>query len=361
MRQGSLRLHAPARGRPHRRPDPARPPSRLRAGLVGRRARRGRAAPARRGRPRRRRALRLGDDRAGVRAREARAPGHRLARGDAAGGGHERARRVPPAALGDRRREGRRRARRRAARRERADRRPLGAQGAPERRDASSRPPTTSRTRERVVLIWSGPGGRGGATRRAARREARPRGRGRQRRVLRARDAERPRRRRRLGAPRPTTSRAEHGLDRPADRLGRRGGRQPERARARRARRGGDRDLDVPRPRRRLGRPRPAGHELPRARRHVRQPRGPAAAAAPHGDCRPRPTSSSGSRSSRRASTSQLPPYASAVFAEVLRALLRRACRSARSASAHRSAATRARRRTSTRRRCRSRRGGRAG
>ena len=63
-------------------------------------------------------------------------------------------------------------------------------------------------------------------------------------------------------------------------------------------------DLDVRRARRRLGRPRPAGHELPRARRHVRQPRGPPAAAAPHGRRRPAPTSSSGSRSSPRASTS---------------------------------------------------------
>ena len=35
---------------------------------------------------------------------------------------------------------------------------------------------------------------------------------------------------------------------------------------------------------RRLGRPRPAGDALPRARRHVLQPRGPGAAAAPHGD-----------------------------------------------------------------------------
>ena len=68
------------------------------------------------------------------------------------------------------------------------------------------------------------------------------------------------------------------------DRLRRRGRGRPGRARARRARRERDRDLDVPRPRRRLGRPRPAGHELPRARRHVRQPRGPRSATAPRGD-----------------------------------------------------------------------------
>ena len=42
------------------------------------------------------------------------------------------------------------------------------------------------------------------------------------------------------------------------------------------------RHLDVPRARRRLGRPRPPGHELPRARRDVRQPRGTAAAPAAH-------------------------------------------------------------------------------
>ena len=44
-----------------------------------------------------------------------------------------------------------------------------------------------------------------------------------------------------------------------------------------------DRDHHVPGPRRRLGRPRPARHELPRARRDVRQPRGPPAAPAPRG------------------------------------------------------------------------------
>ena len=166
-----------------------------------------------------------------------------------------------------------------------------------------------------LVLIWSGPGGRAGA-RRAARRAARPRRQGRLRRVLRARDAERPRRRRRLGRLLRRGA-AGDGLDRPADRLGRRGRRRPERARPRRARRRRDRDLDVPRTRRRLGRPRPAGHELPRARRHLREPRGPAAAAAPHGD----PARAGRARvdlaARRRASASRSRRIRSAVFAEV--------------------------------------------
>ena len=52
LRQGALRVPVAARGRPHRRPAPARPPARARGGVVGRRARRGGAArcarPARR-------------------------------------------------------------------------------------------------------------------------------------------------------------------------------------------------------------------------------------------------------------------------------------------------------------------------
>ncbi len=76
----------------------------------------------------------------------------------------------------------------------------------------------------------------------------------------------------------------EPGADRPADRLRRRGRRRPERARAGRALGAGARDLDVPLARRRLGRPRPPRHELPRARRHLRQPRGPPPAPAPRGD-----------------------------------------------------------------------------
>ncbi len=108
---------------------------------------------------------------------------------------------------------------------------------------------------------------------------------------------------------------------------------------ARRARRRGDRDLDVPRPRRRLGRPRPARHELPRARRHVRQHRRPAAAPAPAVDAA-RPGRARVDRAARRAlrrrrsrrtrhrSSPRSPSAATA------------ACRSARSASARRCAAT---------------------
>ena len=48
LRQGPLRSAAPARARPDRRSAQARPAPRVRAGLVGRRARRGRAAAARR-------------------------------------------------------------------------------------------------------------------------------------------------------------------------------------------------------------------------------------------------------------------------------------------------------------------------
>ena len=75
--------------------------------------------------------------------------------------------------------------------------------------------------------------------------------------------------------------------------------------------------VDVPGSRRRLGRPRPAGHELSRARRHVRQPRGPAAAAAPRRRRRPARTSSSGSRSSPHASASTSRRMPRSVFAEL--------------------------------------------
>ncbi len=141
---------APRRGRPR--------------GLVGRRDRRGRAASARRARPHRHRALRLRDGRAGVRARQAPARRARLARGDAAGGGLRRARRLPPAALRDSRRRRGRRPRRRAGRRARAGRRSLD-QG----RAAATAPGSSIRVdgvgeAERVVLVWSGPGGHGGAT-----------------------------------------------------------------------------------------------------------------------------------------------------------------------------------------------------
>ena len=67
--KGRFALHAPVRARPDHRPAPARPAARLRGALLGRRARRGRAAAARSGRPDRDRALRLRDGRAGLRAR----------------------------------------------------------------------------------------------------------------------------------------------------------------------------------------------------------------------------------------------------------------------------------------------------
>ena len=48
LRQGPLRLHAPVRARPYRRPVAAGAPARARGAVVGRRARRGRATAARR-------------------------------------------------------------------------------------------------------------------------------------------------------------------------------------------------------------------------------------------------------------------------------------------------------------------------
>ena len=81
LRQGPLRLHAPLRRRPDHRPAAAAAPERARGDLVGRRARRGGAAAARVGRPDRDRALRLGDGRAGLRARPAAARRARRAHG----------------------------------------------------------------------------------------------------------------------------------------------------------------------------------------------------------------------------------------------------------------------------------------
>ena len=138
LRQGPLRVHAPARRGPARAAAAAPAPARSRGGLVGAGDRRGRAAAARGARARRHGALGLRDGRAGVRAREAAARRARLAPGDAAGGGLRRARRVPAAALLDPRRRRRRRAGRRAGRRACAGRRPLdplrAAQRRPDRR-----------------------------------------------------------------------------------------------------------------------------------------------------------------------------------------------------------------------------------
>ena len=104
LRQGPLRVHASPRRRPDRRPARCASAPRLRGRLLGRRARRGRAAAARGARaassprsPARRRS-----------SRPTRSPSccarARLARCRAAGGDVRRARRVPPAALGDPRR-----------------------------------------------------------------------------------------------------------------------------------------------------------------------------------------------------------------------------------------------------------------
>ena len=129
-------------------------------------------------------------------------------------------------------------------------------------------------------------------------------------------DRERPRSRRRLGR-RGGQRSGRPRADRAAHRLRRRGRGQPERPRAGRARRVRARDLDVPRTARRLGRPRPARHELPRARRHVRQPRGPPAAPAPGGHpARPGRAGLAGEarRALRRRALARIP---SQVFAEL--------------------------------------------
>ena len=101
------------------------------------------------------------------------------------------------------------------------------------------------------------------------------------RRLLPARDAERPRRRRRVGRRRRRGPSTESigllivsGDEAAADPTCARSPSAPtpwSRSRCSTARG-------------RLGRPRPAGHELPRARRDVREPRGPPAAPAPRGD-----------------------------------------------------------------------------
>src|SRR5581483_4988029 len=66
--------------------------------------------------------------------------------------------------------------------------------------------------------------------------------------------------------------------------LRRRGARRPAHPRARETGEGGDRDRDVLRAGAGVRRPRPAGNELPRARRDDGQPRGQAAAPPPGGD-----------------------------------------------------------------------------
>ena len=136
------------------------------------------------------------------------------------------------------------------------------------------------RSTERTILIWSGPDGNGGATIAGLAAELGLAEKAGQRRVPPPRDRERPRSRRRLGSGCRRRGRGSRA-DRAPDRVRRRGRREPGRPRARRTGRAGACDLDVPNPGRRLGRPGPARHELPRARRDVREPRGPAPAPAP--------------------------------------------------------------------------------
>ena len=144
------------------------------------------------------------------------------------------------------------------------------------------------------------------------------------------------------------------GLDRPARRLGRRGRGRRQRPRARRAGRGDDRDLDVPRARRRLGRPRSCpGRATSSATARSSTSRAACSGCAARSS-RPARTSSRGSRSSPRASTSRsrrTPPASSPSSRSASTA----GCRSARSASGRRCAAIPTRRSTSRARPCRSR------
>ena len=117
-------------------------------------------------------------------------------------------------------------------------------------------------------------------------------------------DAERPRRRRRMGGLlRRRTGRRR--IDRAPPRLGRRGRERPERPRARREGGVGDRGLDVPQPRGRLGRPRPRRARATSSATARTSTSRAACSACAGRRCRPRPTSSRGSRSSRRASASR--------------------------------------------------------
>ena len=139
------------------------------------------------------------------------------------------------------------------------------------------------REAERAVLIWTGPGGRGGAQIARLSEQlglsgkpgcgalhipATPNARG-------VTDA---------WAAASDDEGARPSPDRRARRLGRRGRRGPRRPRARRAGGVRHRALDVPGARGRLGRPRPAGDELPGARGHHGQPRRPPAAPPARGD-----------------------------------------------------------------------------
>ena len=121
LRQGPVRVRPPATpqtGSPSRCSQGRAAP--LREALLGRRARRGRAAAARRRHQHRHRILGRRDRRAGLRARQAAPPGSRRRRRRPPRGRARHARRLARAALGTARREDDRRPQRRPGRRARA-------------------------------------------------------------------------------------------------------------------------------------------------------------------------------------------------------------------------------------------------
>ena len=284
LRQGPLRVPAPLRRRPDRRAALPRAARGFERGLLGGRARRGRAAAARGGDAHRDRAVRLRDGRAGVRARSAAAPRPRGARGRAARGSSATPSTRSGAAVGDRAKPSSSSfsatspsssARRSSTFGSRAARGAAARTSCPELRRRRSGGCASA---ERAILIWSD-----GAGRRLAAALARARPRRRLRRFY------LPRRRTAAasptpGPPRPTTASPGRRAARAARHLRRRGRRRPDvRALAERGRRvlaiamfralaRGWADLVLP------------GNELSRARRHVRQPRGPPPAPAPRGD-----------------------------------------------------------------------------
>ena len=338
LRQGPLRLHAPARRRPARRAAAPRPAGAARGRLLGRRARRGRAM-LRDGRAADRdRALRLGDDRAGLGAREADADRPRRARGGAARAAERRARRLPRCRS---RRSATRRsssssatsrsssARRsstsgsRPPARRRRDRHALGPAGdvrapAAPGRDARRAAELGGQLRaaERAVLIWSGDGGPPSASPRSP-HELGFAGKPGCGAFYLPRDPERPRRHRRVGRGRRRGA-GRRRADRtcsssPATRPPptRPSARWPSRPSAVLA------IDDVRGARRAARRPRPARDELPRARRDDDEPRGPPAAAAPHGDGAVPGRDRHGSPSSPSASTSRSRRTRRSLFDEV--------------------------------------------
>ena len=214
LRQGPVRVQPPARRGPTAGPAAASAASRIRGGLVGACARRGRASAPRGERADRHRAVRLGDGRAGLCARQAPAPRPRLAHSSVRRRGVGCARSVPHAAVVDPRRRRRRSAGRRADRRAGSDRRPLDQGSATSRRTRALRARRRGRARreERDPRLV-----RPGWSRRRDRRGARATAR-RKRRLLHPRDRERTRRLRCVGL-RGRHRAVQPGSGRPADRL----------------------------------------------------------------------------------------------------------------------------------------------